>query len=88
MPPETREGVRLTPLKARIFDVIWRAGVDGVMVDDINAIVFHGQAKPVTIRNHIRQINESLAEVDLKLDGSTMPRGFYRVKPIFFVGSL
>jgi hypothetical protein len=77
---EARAGVRLPVLKKRIFDAIRRAGSGGILLDDINAIVFDGLANPVTIRNHIRQINEALAsEANFRIDGNSTPRGFYRI---------
>jgi hypothetical protein len=67
--PEWRAGVRLSPLKAHIFDVIKRADANGVTVTDINAICFEGQATAVNIRNHIHQINDALAATDLEIHG-------------------
>jgi|AmaraimetFIIA100_FD_contig_31_46823461_length_512_multi_4_in_0_out_0_2 hypothetical protein len=75
---EVRNGIRLPRLKARIYDIVRRAGIDGILVDDINAIAFDGHASPVTIRNHIRQLNELLADTDVRISGR-MPRGFYRI---------
>lgn len=37
--PETRLGVRLTPLKARIYDIVQRAGIDGISAQDLWDIV-------------------------------------------------
>ena len=75
---EVRNGVRLPPLKARTYDVIRRAGIDGVLLDDINAIAFDRQANPVTIRNHIHQLNDLFADTDVRISAH-MPRGFYRI---------
>jgi hypothetical protein len=69
MPPETRAGVRLTPLKARIFDVIRRAGVDGISAVDINAIVFDRRASLDTVKAHVWQINELLDETGIAIRG-------------------
>jgi hypothetical protein len=83
MPPETRGGVRLTPLKARIFDVIHRAGVDGISPADINAIVFDGRASYDTVKAHIWQINDLLAETDIEIDsvgGRGPVHGYYRIQ--------
>jgi hypothetical protein len=77
---EVRNGVRLPSLKARIYDVVRRAGIRGILLDDINAIVFDGHANPVTIRNHIRQLNDLLADTDVSISGR-VPRGFYRIVP-------
>ena len=77
---EAREGVRLPALKAHIFDVVRRAGIDGVTIDDINAIVYGDHpASPETIRNHIRQINEALAETSVRIRGLLAPKGLFRI---------
>ena len=47
--PEWREGVRLSPLKAHIFDVIKRADSNGVTFEDINAICFDGRSNSVNV---------------------------------------
>jgi hypothetical protein len=83
MPPETRMGIRLTTLKARIFDVIHRAGVDGISRADINAIVFDGQASPNTIKAHIWQVNDRLAETDAEIrsvGGRGPVHGYYQLQ--------
>jgi hypothetical protein len=67
--PEWREGVRLTRLKARIFDVIKRADRNGIRIEDINAICFDGKATAVNVRNHIHQINDALAGTDFEIRG-------------------
>ena len=63
--PELRAGVRLSPLKAHIFDVVKRAGSNGITIEDINAICFNGRASAANVRNHIHQINDALAGTDL-----------------------
>ncbi|MBR0695139.1 hypothetical protein [Bradyrhizobium lablabi] len=82
MPPETRAGVRLTPLKARIFDVIRRAGVDGIFAEDINAIVFNSERSVQTIKAHVWQINDLLADTDIiirNVGGHGPTHGTYRI---------
>ena len=71
----------LPPTKTRIFDCIKRTGNDGILLGDINAVVFNGEANLVTIRNHIRQINGRLAAAGTgtKIDGLSAPKGFYRI---------
>ena len=64
--PEMRAGVRLSPLKARIFDAIKRANSNGITIEDINAICFDGRASAVNIRTHIHQINDALAGTDFE----------------------
>lgn len=87
--PEIREGVRLSPLKARIFDAIKRARYEGITVEDINAICYDGRAQPVTIRAHIFQINECLADTSVQIKGSEPGvMGFYHLvrRPVRAVG--
>ena len=67
--PELRVGVRLSPLKAHIFDVVKRAGSNGITIEDINTICFDGRASAVNVRNHIHQINDALAGTDFEIRG-------------------
>jgi hypothetical protein len=76
--PEIRAGVRLSPLKAHIFDAIKRAGVDGIPLEVVNTLVFDGRTTAVNVRNHVHQINDALAGSGLQLSGQD-PRGFYRI---------
>jgi hypothetical protein len=78
--PEWREGVRLSPLKAHIFDVIKRADSNGVTFEDINAICFDGRSNSVNVRNHVYQINEALAGTDFQIRGKASGMvGFFHV---------
>jgi hypothetical protein len=67
--PELRAGVRLSPLKARIFDVIKRADSNGITIQDINSICFDGRTTAVNIRTHIHQINDALGGTDFEIRG-------------------
>ena len=67
--PELRAGVRLSPLKAHIFDVVKRADSNGITIEDINTICFDGRASAVNVRNHIHQINDALAGTDFEIRG-------------------
>jgi hypothetical protein len=60
LPRKLRAGTPLTQLKARIFDLVRLS--NGISSDEINSIVFEGKARRTTIRSHIYQINEALAE--------------------------
>jgi hypothetical protein len=61
--PEKRLGVRLTPLKARIFDAVRLAGDDGVMTDDLyNEIYADRRCEISTLKAHIWQINDVIAD--------------------------
>lgn len=82
--PQWRAGVRLSPLKARIFDAITRAGADGIRIEDINAICFDGLSTNVNVRTHIHQINDALAETDIQIygGGNTGLVGFFRIRKL------
>jgi len=69
MPHSTRIGVSLTPLKARIFDLIDKAGEAGISGADINAIVFENGRSRDTIKAHIWQINEALMDSGWQIIG-------------------
>jgi len=65
-----RLGVALSPLKARLFDVIERAGPDGITGDDLFAIVFserHARRKTMVV--HVVQINRLIARTGYRIDG-------------------
>ena len=69
-----RVGIPLTPLKARIFDAISRAGPDGICGDAI----IQELGLPVsqaTLKAHVWQINDRLAENGYRIAG----RGGYRL---------
>jgi hypothetical protein len=75
-----RAGVRLSKLKAHIFDVIKRAGSNGITIEVINAICFDGEARAVNVRNHIHQINDALAGTDFEiLGGAPGMVGYYHI---------
>jgi hypothetical protein len=73
------EGVVLPHLKALIFNVVRRAGQDGITSENINAIVFDGRSSTANIRNHILQINDAFAATDWVIRGDGAPRGYYRL---------
>ena len=72
-----RLGVRLSPLKARIFDLVQRAGRDGISGVDLHELAYTGTARPgaATIKAHIHQINEVLDGTGYRIVG----RGTYRL---------
>jgi hypothetical protein len=74
LPREPRAGVPLTSLKSRIFDLVKLS--QGISSAEINAIVFDGKAKPSTVKSHIYQINEALAESGVSIRSYG---GFYSV---------
>ncbi len=77
--PEIRMGVRLSPLKARIFDLILRSADNGITREDIHAIAFDGCDRDANnISVHVAQINDRLVETEYRIVG----RGFYRLKRV------
>lgn len=62
--PEVRLGVRLGPVKARLFDLIQRSGDDGITSPDLCDIL--GIARE-TVKAHVFQINEQLAGTDYQI---------------------
>jgi DNA-binding response OmpR family regulator len=63
--PLLRYGVRLTPLKARIFDAIERAGPGGIDADDLFRLVYSDRDRKAgrrTLKAHIWQINDLLED--------------------------
>lgn len=68
--PETRFGVRLTPLKARIFDAIQRAGRDGILGDDLFDIALRERGvKRATLKEHIHQLNRAFEHTEIRIAG-------------------
>jgi Fe2+ or Zn2+ uptake regulation protein len=62
-----RAGVRLTPLKARIFDLIKASSEHGISARELEREIYRGpkQRRPDTIRVHIWQINDLLLDTDV-----------------------
>ena len=85
--PEIRLGARLTPIKARIFDLIMRGGEDGIEKRDIFDIVFSEQMVEHPERNyypvlktHISQINDAISDSGYKIMGERGVARLVRVK--------
>jgi hypothetical protein len=76
---DTRVGVRLPKIKAKIFDLIRSSGERGVRVERIIGIVFNGESNNVNVRNHVHQINRYLADTGLQIYGDWPNRGYYRL---------
>lgn len=74
--PEIRLGVRLSPLKARIFDLVQRGGRDGIDKRDLFDIVFAdvSGAKLPTLKTHIYQINEVIGDEGYRIVGHSVAR--------------
>ena len=75
--PVVRLGVVLTPLKARIFDAIRRAGPDGIdgraLIQELDLPV-----SLTTLKAHVWQINDRLTESGYQIVG----HGGYRVQSL------
>jgi hypothetical protein len=81
--PERREGVRLSPLKTRLFDAIKRAGRDGIAGDDLFDLFLRERGANYTVlKTHVCQINEKLAGTDCMIAVTRMggSHGIYRLK--------
>jgi len=60
----------MSPLKARVFDLIRRAGSGGISARDIHRIAFADRrASLMTVRAHVWQINEAIAETGYRIEG-------------------
>lgn len=62
-----RVGVRLTPVKAHLFDLIEAGGKEGINSIVLHFKVFGERATRQTMRGHIFQINEILEETDWRI---------------------
>jgi hypothetical protein len=73
--PEMRLGVRFTPLKARIFDIVKRSGESGIDRRDLFDIVFgdddaHSRTHSFhTLKAHLAQINDLIADTGFRIEG-------------------
>jgi hypothetical protein len=66
---EIRLGVRLTPLKAALFDRIKAAGDIGISTTEVVNDVYRDRSpvKPTAIKSHVGQINDLLASTDWRI---------------------
>jgi hypothetical protein len=68
--PEIRLGVRLTPFKARLFDLVKRGGINGIHSDDLYSLIYpEGGGSRQTLKAHIWQINEMIADEGYRIVG-------------------
>lgn len=66
--PIKRLGVEMSALKARIVDMVVRGGDDGVPLDEIfNAVFRERHGSRHTLKAHVWQINEMLADEGYKI---------------------
>jgi hypothetical protein len=66
---DIRLGVRLTPLKASLFDRIKAAGDIGISTTQIIQEVYRDRSliKDTTIKSHVNQINDLLAGTEWRI---------------------
>ena len=62
---EERAGVKMSTLKARIFDAIKRAGTSGLTANDLVCII--GDTNHTSIKSHIWQLNDALTDTGFKI---------------------
>ncbi len=63
----TRHGVRLSPIKARIFDAVERAGDAGVTRVALERLLYDHTVSDKTVKAHVAQINDLLAHTDMRI---------------------
>jgi hypothetical protein len=76
--PEIRLGVRLPPLKARLFDLVKRAGTGGISTADLRLAFDDNRRSSVTIKSHIWQTNELLEDAGYRIQ--SIDRAYVLVK--------
>jgi hypothetical protein len=60
----------MTAFKARLFDLIQRAGMDGIPSDDLFSLLYPGGGgSRQTLKAHVWQINEMIADEGHRIDG-------------------
>jgi hypothetical protein len=70
--PERRLGIPLSALKARIFDLVQRAGADGIDGRDLFDLAYAGREKIPqrdSLKAHIIQINDAIEETGWRIRG-------------------
>jgi hypothetical protein len=74
--PELRLGVRLTPLKARIFDLVKRGGEDGIDRRDLCEIIYGEVTEQAlrTLKTHCYQISELIEDEGYRISGRIAAR--------------
>lgn len=75
--------LRLPTKKQRLYDIIRRAGIDGIPPEIIAGLVYGDRTKLALVRVHVNQMNKLLASLSIEITGQC-PRGFYRLR---FTGS-
>jgi hypothetical protein len=85
--PQVRCGAILGPIKSRVFDIVSRAGRDGINSDDLFTSVYNENVSVgkgirqtrsrKTLHNHVHQINELIEGAGYRIVHSS---GAYRLK--------
>jgi hypothetical protein len=77
--PEFRLGVRLPPLKARMFDLIMRSGEDGILASELLNLAYADQPASgrKSLSSHIHQINEAIEDTGYRIVGRSGRVGIY-----------
>jgi len=95
--PEVRFGVRLTAFKARLFDLVQRGGIDGISSADLYSLLYpDGGGSRQTLKAHVWQINELIADEGYRIDGrgsayrlfNMRKRAMSRIRPISSIGGI
>lgn len=82
-PLVTRLGVRLTPLKAELFDLVEKAGKAGIGSEALAVrVLAPHQRSRSTVGQHIYQINDLLGSTDYEIRAGQGGDRRYRLKRV------
>jgi hypothetical protein len=69
--PELRAGRRLPPLKARLFDLVKRAGAAGIATNDLYSALYPDASNRISaVKVHVAQINTKLTGTGVRISGA------------------
>jgi len=78
--PETRFGIHLPPVKAKIFDAIERGGAAGIFHDDLFDLALRERdAQQSVLKVHVSQINAKLVGTDYRIRCTGGRNAVYRL---------
>jgi hypothetical protein len=69
--PSMRMGVKFTPLKARLFDLVQRGGLNGIDRHDLLEML---QITNKALNSHIHQINSLIEDEGYRIRGRSVAR--------------
>lgn len=75
--PNLRLGIRLTALKADIFDAIKSRGSHQIKASEIASQI--GYERPNVVKQHVLQINDMLEETDWRIESLRGKDGGFRL---------